>query len=60
MELGKRDRIGDDRSDLHHQVTRTIKGSEITRNADDANPAYLVRQEDGDRVLKSHSELSPA
>ncbi|MFP4072322.1 MAG: DUF2945 domain-containing protein [Desulfovibrionales bacterium] len=39
------------------RVTRTIKGSEITRNADKDNPAYLIEQDDGDQVLKSHSEL---
>lgn len=40
------------------KVTRTIKGSEITRNATDDEPAYLIEQDDGDRVLKSSSELS--
>ncbi|KQT88519.1 DUF2945 domain-containing protein [Aurantimonas sp. Leaf443] len=40
------------------KVTRTIKGEEITRNADNDNPAYLVEQEDGSRALKSESELS--
>lgn len=40
-----------------HKVTRTIKGSEITRNASDDEPAYLIEQEDGDEVLKSGSEL---
>lgn len=39
------------------RVTRTIKGKEITRNATEEDPAYLVVQEDGDRVLKSASEL---
>lgn len=39
------------------KVTRTIKGSEITRNASDSDPAYLIEQGDGDRVLKLHSEL---
>ena len=39
------------------KVTRTIKGSEVTRNASDDEPAYLIEQDDGDRVLKSHSEL---
>ena len=39
-------------------VTRTIGGTEVTRNADDDNPAYLIEQDDGDRVLKSESELS--
>lgn len=42
------------------RVQRTIDGSEITRNADDDNPAYLIEQDDGDRVLKSHSELEKA
>ncbi len=40
-----------------HKVTRPIKGSEITRNASDDEPAYLIEQEDGDEVLKSGSEL---
>ncbi|OZC03915.1 DUF2945 domain-containing protein [Rubricoccus marinus] len=42
------------------EVTRTIKGNEVTRNATEDNPAYLIEQEDGDRVLKSESELSKA
>lgn len=42
------------------RVTRTIDGTEVTRNADPDNPAYLIEQEDGDRVLKSESELSTA
>ncbi|OYP31000.1 DUF2945 domain-containing protein [Rhodopirellula sp. MGV] len=42
------------------KVTRTIKGNEVTRNADEDNPAYLIKQDDGDRVLKSESELSKA
>jgi hypothetical protein len=39
-------------------VTETIKGTEVTRNASSDEPAYLIEQEDGDQVLKSHSELS--
>ncbi len=42
------------------KVTRKIKGSEITRNGDQDNPAYLIEQEDGDEVLKLASELKPA
>lgn len=42
------------------RVTRTIEGAEIVRNADEDNPAYLIEQEDGGRVLKSHSELKKA
>lgn len=40
------------------KVSRTIKGSEITRDASTENPAYLIETEAGDRVLKSHSELT--
>ena len=39
------------------KVTRTIKGSEITRNGTDDCPAYLMETEDGSRVLKLESEL---
>jgi hypothetical protein len=39
-------------------VTKTIKGTEVTRNASSDEPAYLIEQKDGDQVLKSHSELS--
>ena len=42
------------------KVTRTIDGSEITRDASEDEPAYLIEQEDGDRVLKSVSELRRA
>jgi hypothetical protein len=38
-------------------VARTIKGDRIKRKASPGEPAYLIVQEDGDRVLKSHSEL---
>lgn len=43
---------------FEREVTRTLKGSEITRNGSEENPAYLIRQEDGDEVLKLGSELS--
>lgn len=39
-------------------VTRTIDGTEVTRNATKDEPAFLIKQEDGDRVLKSVTELS--
>lgn len=42
---------------FEREVTRTLQGAEITRNADKDNPAYLIRQDDGDEVLKSGSEL---
>jgi len=39
------------------RVQRTIKGEKIVRNGSKDNPAYLVEQEDGGRVLKLESEL---
>ena len=42
---------------FEEKVQRTIEGNEVTRNASEDNPAYLIKQDDGDRVLKSHSEL---
>ena len=42
------------------KVTKTLKGSEITRDASEDEPAYLIEQDDGDQVLKSQSELSKA
>jgi hypothetical protein len=41
-------------------VTRTIKGSEITRKATEDEPAYLIEQCDGDKVLKSITEIERA
>ncbi len=41
-------------------VTKTIKGTEVTRNASEDQPAYLIEQDDGDRVLKSGSEIEAA
>lgn len=38
-------------------VTRTIDGTEVIRKATDDEPAYLIEQEDGDQVLKSHTEI---
>ncbi|GAA5048668.1 hypothetical protein GCM10023208_06050 [Erythrobacter westpacificensis] len=42
---------------FEREVTRTLQGSEITRKGDEDNPAYLIKQEDGDKVLKRGSEL---
>lgn len=39
------------------KVTRTIDGTEVTRDADSEEPAYMIEQNDGSRVLKSQSEL---
>ncbi|QUS35978.1 DUF2945 domain-containing protein [Falsirhodobacter algicola] len=42
------------------RVQRTLKGKKVTRNGSKKNPAYLLKQEDGDKILKLHSELSKA
>ncbi len=42
------------------KVTRQSKGSEITRNGSDDDPAYVIEQEDGTTVLKLRSEVEKA
>ena len=42
---------------FEREVTRTLQGSEVTRDGSEDNPAYLIKQEDGDQVLKLGSEL---
>ena len=42
---------------FERDVTRTLKGSEITKHGSDDNPAYLIEQDDGDEVLKLGSEI---
>lgn len=42
---------------FHDRVERTIKGAHIVRNGEPDNPAYLIEQESGAKVLKKHSEL---
>ena len=38
-------------------VTRTLQGSEVTRNGSEDDPALLIEQDDGDKVLKLESEV---
>jgi len=38
-------------------VTCTIKGTDVTRNASEDLPAFLIEQEEGGTVLKSVTEL---
>lgn len=42
---------------FERRVQRTIKGSKIVKNGTKENPAYLIEQDDGTRVLKRGSEL---
>lgn len=43
---------------FERRVQRTIQGQKIVRNGSAEEPAYLIKQQDGDQVLKLHSELS--
>lgn len=43
---------------FEREVKRTLQDSEVTKDGDEDNPAYLIKQEDGDEVLKRGSELS--
>jgi hypothetical protein len=42
------------------EVTKTIKGSKVTRKGEQGNKALLIEQEDGDEVLKLESEVEKA
>lgn len=40
-----------------HEVTKTIKGTKVTRKGKQGDKALYIEQEDGDHVLKSESEV---
>lgn len=42
------------------EVTKTIKGNEVTRKGESGNKALLIEQEDGSQVLKLESEVDKA
>lgn len=42
------------------EITKTLKGSKITRKGTKENKALLIEQEDGDKVLKLENELEIA
>lgn len=42
---------------FHESVTRTLQGAEVTRHGSNDDPALLLRQDDGARVLKLRSEV---
>lgn len=44
-------------SSFTKKVTRTIDGTEVTRDGSEDNPAYYVHVDDGNNVLKLESEL---
>ncbi len=55
---GNGDATGKVTKTFDHKITRTLKGSEITRNGSKEDKALLIEQEDGDEVLKLESEVS--
>ena len=56
-EWGKGTGTGQITERFERKVTRTLKDSEVTRNGSENDPAYLIKQEGGDEVLKLGSEL---
>ncbi|MDP5044801.1 MAG: DUF2945 domain-containing protein [Leeuwenhoekiella sp.] len=42
------------------KITRTIDGSEITRDGEEGNKALYIKQDDGSAVLKLESEVEKA
>ena len=44
---------------FERRVQRTIKGARIVKNGSADNPDFLIRQDDGNSVLKLGSELFP-
>ncbi len=54
---GRGDARGKVTEKFTEDVERKIKGKTIKRKADKKEPAFLIEQESGDRVLKSQSEL---
>ncbi len=41
----------------HEKITRTLSGSEVTRNGSKDDPALVIEQDDGAQVLKLRSEV---
>ncbi|EHQ28350.1 hypervirulence associated TUDOR domain-containing protein [Mucilaginibacter paludis] len=54
---GKSEAGGTIKQKFVEPVQKTIKGGKIKRNATKDKPAFLIAQENGDKVLKSESEL---
>jgi hypothetical protein len=59
-EWGQGTASGEVQSVFEEKTTRTIKGSEVTRNGTKDDPALYIKQDDGDTVLKLASEVSRA
>jgi hypothetical protein len=55
---GKGTGTGQIKQSFTDDVERTIEGAVIKRKASKEEPAYLIEQQDGGKVLKNHSELT--
>jgi hypothetical protein len=55
---GKGTGTGQIKQSFTDDVERTIESAVIKRKASKEEPAYLIEQQDGGKVLKSHSELT--
>lgn len=56
-EWGSGSAVGNIREKFTSDVERRLKGTSVKREASESEPAYLIEQDDGSKVLKSHSEL---
>lgn len=45
------------KSRFTEKITRTIDGSEVTRNGSEDDPAYYITVEEGNNVVKLGSEI---
>ncbi len=48
------------KSIFKQKTVRKIDGKEITRNGSQDDPAYYIQVDDGNNVLKLHSEVEKA
>ena len=55
---GKAKAEGTVKEEFDKPVKKKIKGTEVKRNASEKEPAYLIEQDNGNKVLKSESELT--
>lgn len=42
------------------KTTRSIKGAKVTRKGTNKNPALIIKQKDGQRVMKAKREVKSA
>lgn len=54
---GKSEAEGKVKEKFTEPVKKQIKGTEVKRNASKDEPAYLLKQDNGNEVLKSETEL---